>query len=1354
MSKSLLHRNLLKSRPSLFRPPASFTTLDLHALLFRYLQSITPQDEVSKVAPLLRKILLPTTTTNTSIETGSSPGVEGTDSEDPIQKNAFFEQEEWMQRTARLAPNQLSTILLHAVQATLPPPPRVYSSASQSRPSTTMPPPILPPFAVSSSSASTALTHQPVSWTYPFPSVSLLTNSRNAPLAAFRLSSHSFPLKPLSRTLALMQHPPVMSGKIFGSYAASRESNSRALLYTSDPALREQAGAWLEAYLQSQTGTASLPRALRYQAAGKRTGHGGDVAIGRASAAPLLPSLTSIRGVSAGVAGATRGLVTGAQQLRHLVKLKGTWSHLGPIYSVAFDPSGLRVVTGSDDFLVKIWSLQTGALLASCRGHIKEIADVSISPDASLIASADTSGLIRLWDFQGHPLTAFAAHTSDVQRLVFCPMHLWRRGVRLLYSTSLDGTMRIFNLNDPDSLPVPITHPVAAEAAAAAANPPVAVPCAMQMQAAFEKVLIATNTHITSVSTSTSAAAVAAAGLGSSIVDADLTSSATAASTAAMTGVGVVAITAGSVVPDSPHRPGAGGAFLGARRREREAALAEAERFAALVSGNAVSQGLVPAAARQQHALGGGFMAGHVGDSFSSHDAASLMLLEPQAMTGPTWIAARAARLASRPTTKDPVVYTSPEIPLTSEQKERFSENPGLGPVPARLPAECVALAISPCGRLAAVGGNDGVVRILTAMNPDRSSHAGQSRPLSGQSQSTREDHLAGAGQLLATLEAEGEIVMIRFNAAGDKLLALTTVGTIRVWMVVDLFDYVTVAKIGMQDTATSSSSSSSIYDRDNDDDGADGTDRTKIRKAFGSGSLISTRRPRQAHVTPVPDSTYSTITSSVTAAAIIDVDVTKQLLSEGSASHLRFLLYAVLRPERVAYHTHSTVLKPHQVYTPLSMTPFVIHPSYQVGDVFVRETSETCDRDGLLPLMYGLSQPLTEPLIAATLSSPAPSSSSPSSSSSSSSSAPCLSIPNVPSAAPVSIQLAQWSCDGESIYAGCSDKYVRVYRVDADAESVRHAVRVTLRHDITALEKEIAAANEYVMQYLSSPGNQQLTFMHFYQQLQQQTSDGTVKSGPSYLHLHTGKSLPSAPPAPAYGFVEWQSSAATHSATVDSSAQPLTQLLFRHTLPLFGQSDESLRDKTGFPVSGYSTGSSSSSTSASSTSTMASGTVAGGAIGSGSTSSSSSGSLNRKKRSGDGASVGKLPSEPLAVLSPHPKHPELVMIASGDGIVSLYDALSGACIRSIKETAMSLQVDTSRVNPEHRQQAETILTAPFKPLDADWSPAGDKYFITSEYGRALILGLGSRDAYVTSPGQQYLASDFQPVLVCNGINR
>ena len=42
--------------------------------------------------------------------------------------------------------------------------------------------------------------------------------------------------------------------------------------------------------------------------------------------------------------------------------------HSGGVRSVAFSPNGTRVVSGSDDNLVKIWNAETGAQVSSFVG--------------------------------------------------------------------------------------------------------------------------------------------------------------------------------------------------------------------------------------------------------------------------------------------------------------------------------------------------------------------------------------------------------------------------------------------------------------------------------------------------------------------------------------------------------------------------------------------------------------------------------------------------------------------------------------------------------------------------------------------------------------------------------------------------------------------------------------------------------------------------------------------------------------------------------------------------------------------------------------------------------------------------
>ncbi|KAK7379953.1 hypothetical protein VNO78_32228 [Psophocarpus tetragonolobus] len=61
--------------------------------------------------------------------------------------------------------------------------------------------------------------------------------------------------------------------------------------------------------------------------------------------------------------------------LRNIKKLRGHWM---AIYCFIFGGSGRNVISGFDDRLVKIWSLETAFGLASCLGHEADITDLAI----------------------------------------------------------------------------------------------------------------------------------------------------------------------------------------------------------------------------------------------------------------------------------------------------------------------------------------------------------------------------------------------------------------------------------------------------------------------------------------------------------------------------------------------------------------------------------------------------------------------------------------------------------------------------------------------------------------------------------------------------------------------------------------------------------------------------------------------------------------------------------------------------------------------------------------------------------------------------------------------------------------
>ena len=79
------------------------------------------------------------------------------------------------------------------------------------------------------------------------------------------------------------------------------------------------------------------------------------------------------------------------------------WTVTGHWYSAyccLFDRTGKFFITGADDKIVKIWDVERGLLVRTLRGHEREITDIAVSPDNSLVASGCAAGHVLVWGLQ------------------------------------------------------------------------------------------------------------------------------------------------------------------------------------------------------------------------------------------------------------------------------------------------------------------------------------------------------------------------------------------------------------------------------------------------------------------------------------------------------------------------------------------------------------------------------------------------------------------------------------------------------------------------------------------------------------------------------------------------------------------------------------------------------------------------------------------------------------------------------------------------------------------------------------------------------------------------------------------
>ncbi|XP_075768112.1 bromodomain and WD repeat-containing protein 1 isoform X2 [Pelodiscus sinensis] len=125
---------------------------------------------------------------------------------------------------------------------------------------------------------------------------------------------------------------------------------------------------------------------------------------------------------------------------QHIRMHRRILGHLSAVYCVAFDRTGHRIFTGSDDCLVKIWSTHNGRLLATLRGHSAEISDMAVNYENTMIAAGSCDKMIRVWCLRTcAPVAVLQGHTGSITSLQFSP--IVKGSMRYMVSTGADGTV-------------------------------------------------------------------------------------------------------------------------------------------------------------------------------------------------------------------------------------------------------------------------------------------------------------------------------------------------------------------------------------------------------------------------------------------------------------------------------------------------------------------------------------------------------------------------------------------------------------------------------------------------------------------------------------------------------------------------------------------------------------------------------------------------------------------------------------------------------------------------------------------------------------------------------------------------
>ncbi len=126
--------------------------------------------------------------------------------------------------------------------------------------------------------------------------------------------------------------------------------------------------------------------------------------------------------------------------------------HDDGLRSLSWSPNGKHIASAGDDYLMKVWDIQTGATLFTYTGHAKNragnIVCVAWSPDGNFLASAGDDVTVQICDAQyGHHLYTYTGHTGSqwVRSLSWSPTSVYiASGDFIIGEKTNTGTVRVW----------------------------------------------------------------------------------------------------------------------------------------------------------------------------------------------------------------------------------------------------------------------------------------------------------------------------------------------------------------------------------------------------------------------------------------------------------------------------------------------------------------------------------------------------------------------------------------------------------------------------------------------------------------------------------------------------------------------------------------------------------------------------------------------------------------------------------------------------------------------------------------------------------------------------------------------
>ena len=105
------------------------------------------------------------------------------------------------------------------------------------------------------------------------------------------------------------------------------------------------------------------------------------------------------------VLSSTSGLTTGAEIMEFGAYAASqqnsgqeTLQHSATIQSIAFSPDGLQAASADSDGVIILWDVGTGTSIRQCTGHSEGVNGIAFNPDGDQLVSGGADNLVILWD--------------------------------------------------------------------------------------------------------------------------------------------------------------------------------------------------------------------------------------------------------------------------------------------------------------------------------------------------------------------------------------------------------------------------------------------------------------------------------------------------------------------------------------------------------------------------------------------------------------------------------------------------------------------------------------------------------------------------------------------------------------------------------------------------------------------------------------------------------------------------------------------------------------------------------------------------------------------------------------------